>query len=71
MVRVSIHGILYELMEVGDLYTWKMVGCTDSILMDEYLREEIERGIKAYKEEQRRIPKGYTVHFPGKETTKK
>ena len=70
MVRISIHGILYELVKVGDLYTWKMVG-PDSILMDEYLREEIERGIKAYKEEQRSIPRGYTVRFPGRETIKK
>ena len=70
MIRASIHGILYELVEVGDLYTWKMVG-PDSILMDEYLRGEIEKGIKAYKEEQRSIPKGYTVRFPGREATKK
>ena len=63
-VRISMNGILYELVTVGDLYTWEMVGYADSILMDEYLREEIERGIKEYEEHKRSIPKGYTVNFP-------
>lgn len=63
-VRVSMNGILYELVTVGDLYTWKMVGYADSILMEEYLRAEIERGIKEYEEHKRSIPKGYTINFP-------
>lgn len=72
MIRVSINGFLYELVVVGNqFYTWDEIGYADDILMEEYLREELEKGVKAYKEKQQSMPKGYTVRFPGREAIKK
>ena len=72
MFRVSFNGFLYELVVVGNqFYTWDEIGYADDTLMEEYLREVIEKEVKAYQEEQQGIPKGYTVRFPGREGIKK